>query len=223
MDTLVISDLHLTHKNFSTKRLNHLIDLIKEHDYLIINGDLWCAFTSTFDQFYNSKWNQLFELIKSKNTIYVTGNHDLSKYFDDRIYNLCGSVTENLVYKQNLHNILFVHGHQIIPDAAKSDVERKIRRLFNYEALPQFAEEAITFIFGYQGYSKLMRKIGNKVQKKNAYDLKQSKDQYVITSHTHAFEHDIAGKYINTGRIGKWYASFVVINDTDIKLDWHYF
>jgi predicted phosphodiesterase len=221
MRTLIISDLHLNHRNFSQRRLNFIIKLINAYDKVIVNGDLWCAFTSTFNQFYASKWKQLFPYLKAKKTIYINGNHDLIKYNDNRVYEFCDTVTPDLTLDHGNHKFIIIHGHQIANDKGKSELNRRFRRLFNYEAIPMFGEELIAFTLGYKNFSKLMRKVINRIQKKNAKFYLTDPQSFVVTSHTHAFEFDQRNRYINTGRIGRWYASYVTIEEDKVNLRWH--
>ena len=69
--TLVISDLHLTTAS-DPKKFRFLKKLISSFDRVIINGDLWCVYTDTFDQFINSDWQRLFPLLKSKKQFILT-------------------------------------------------------------------------------------------------------------------------------------------------------
>ncbi|MBI3955332.1 metallophosphoesterase, partial [Candidatus Gottesmanbacteria bacterium] len=75
MHTIIISDLHLT-RRFEKRKFNFLKKIIERSDQVVINGDLWDYYFSSFSQFVRSPWRQLFPLLKEKKTVYLYGNHD---------------------------------------------------------------------------------------------------------------------------------------------------
>src|SRR3990170_7877882 len=81
MKILVFSDSHLTDK-FEEKKFDFLKKIIRQSDLVIINGDFWDGYLTTFSRFISSDWNKLFPLLKSKKTIYIYGNHDRESYID---------------------------------------------------------------------------------------------------------------------------------------------
>lgn len=83
MKTIIFSDTHLTDK-FERAKFELLKRIIGECDQVIVNGDLWDGFVVTFDQFVKSQWQLLFELLKTKRTIYIFGNHDNELWSDGR-------------------------------------------------------------------------------------------------------------------------------------------
>ncbi len=82
MKKLIISDTHLT--NFNKRQFIFLQDLISSVDQVIINGDFWDSWCVSFEKFVNSKWQDLFDLLLEKNTIYIYGNHDPKDLNDER-------------------------------------------------------------------------------------------------------------------------------------------
>lgn len=219
MKTLVISDLHLNHKNYNEKKFRYLENLVNQADRVVINGDLWCAFSSNFDQFYNSQWNRLFPLLKSKNCVYIEGNHDLRKYIDERINNICDKFCGNYLLTTQKYNYHFYHGHGFSIDFEKSDLNTKIRRFFYIEAIPVFIEKILISLVGYKNYSKLGASIFNKIQKINIQrKLQKNKNDFIVVGHTHCFEVTEKENYINTGRIGEGYGSCLIIEDESFKV-----
>ncbi|OGC68745.1 hypothetical protein A2415_02220 [candidate division WWE3 bacterium RIFOXYC1_FULL_39_7] len=220
MRTLVISDLHLTHRNFNEKKLKYLSDLIEKYDQVIINGDFWCAFTSSFTEFYTSKWDALFPILKSHKCIYIRGNHDLLEYSDKRVESFCDKYVSSFELKSEDKTILFVHGHEYAFDWHKSNFEVFIRRLFNLEAITIFVEEMLIKVFGMSSFLKIYRKFGNELQKKKI-DYKDNR--LIVMGHTHAMENNFEHNYINVGRMGDWYASYLVIDEESVVLNFEYF
>ncbi len=73
--TIILSDLHLGSTNIHTERLAMFLEVIAGFDRVILNGDflddLW-----EYKKTIQSAWSPLFELLKTKDVIYVFGNHD---------------------------------------------------------------------------------------------------------------------------------------------------
>lgn len=221
MRTLIISDLHLTHRNYSKKKFQYISNLLKNYDQVIINGDLWCAFTSTFDQFLNSKWSALFDLLLERNCIYVEGNHDLFEYSDPRIARFCVKGCEVHKISAKDKDIIITHGHKQAYDWHKSKLGVALRRLTRLESLSLLVEALMIRIFGKNTFFKIYRIFGNQKQKRASKAL--DGDNLWVFGHTHCFEDDISNGYINVGRIGNWYASYISIVDNEIKLNFDFY
>jgi predicted phosphodiesterase len=78
MRTVIFSDTHLTAK-FDQRKFNFLKNLISGFDQVIINGDFWDSYFVDFNLFMQSRWQELFTLLKAKQTVYLYGNHDPQK------------------------------------------------------------------------------------------------------------------------------------------------
>lgn len=72
--TLVISDTHLG--KYDRKMDLFLRNLIKDYDRIILNGDFYDCWLVSFEEFISSEYSELFKILKSKETIYIYGNHD---------------------------------------------------------------------------------------------------------------------------------------------------
>lgn len=116
MKTLIFSDTHLTHY-FNEDLFDYIAKLVKNADQVIINGDFWDAYLTTFDQFYSSEWKKLFPLLKKKKTVYVTGNHDKPEFMDERVYLFCDVQTLSYNFESNGKSFCIQHGHLISPAA----------------------------------------------------------------------------------------------------------
>ncbi len=75
MRTVIFSDTHLTLK-FDERKFNFLKLLVSAADRIIINGDFWDSYFVNFSEFMQSRWQELFTILKAKQTIYIYGNHD---------------------------------------------------------------------------------------------------------------------------------------------------
>jgi predicted MPP superfamily phosphohydrolase len=184
MKILVFGDSHLTDK-FNLEWFDYIANLIKSADQVIINGDFWDGYLTTFDKFCESSWKNLFPLLKEKNTVYLFGNHDKEHFMDQRM-NLFS-------YKQGLKHTLqsgekiinIEHGHLIAPA---------------YDDNPLFGNQKIMspifkFLMGILAVSKPIRKMqhgweytdGLKMLEKYIQSVakKFDKKYYHIFNHSH--------------------------------------
>ncbi|MBI4226199.1 metallophosphoesterase family protein, partial [Candidatus Roizmanbacteria bacterium] len=134
MKILIFSDSHLT-ENFEEKKFNFLKKIIQQSDSVIINGDFWDGYRTTFDRFISSDWNKLFPLLKSKKTVYIHGNHDRETYIDQNASLFSDLQTHT--YRLQLNGKVFIieHGHRFYP-------------LFD-EILPRILNKVSTIIVGF--------------------------------------------------------------------------
>ena len=114
MRTLIISDTHLTHR-FDERKYYFLEKLISSYDHVILNGDFWDGYTTTFDKFVNSKWSGLFPLLKAKNAIYLFGNHDQERYTDERVNLFSVEQKKSHTIEIGIDTYHIEHGHVLEP------------------------------------------------------------------------------------------------------------
>ncbi len=216
--TIIFSDTHLT-KRIDQKKLSIIKQIVEDADTVIINGDLWEHLVMTFDQFIASEWNTLFDLLKKKQAIYVTGNHDRALDLDQRtaLFSL-KTISGTYTFTQGKYTYEVKHGHE---DSFLSGLVytlffhnltavRIVTLPFN---LPRIICEYITAKTGvsFLGFLNL-----------NIKNMRRSKTTFTITSHTHAPEIDYQKRYINTGFINAGYASYVVITDKPRLMEMRY-
>lgn len=213
MKILIISDLHLT-PQFDLKKFLFLQEIIGKADQVIINGDFWEGLSCLFDDFVNSEWNQLFPLLKSKNTIYIYGNHDKKIFSDDRV-NLF-SVEQKNRHQLQVGDITFtiVHGHQFNPF---------FNRLFRFLKLPKLFLKILITLERWllktfkNDYIRLHYRLYNK-EIKGKVRKSLRKNQIIVCSHTHAAEFDLKNKFINTGLINYGLAQYIIVDDEEVQL-----
>lgn len=212
MRTIIFSDTHLTEK-FDPAKFNFLYDLCQNADKIIVNGDFWEGWYTDARRFVNSKWGVLFRLMKSKNAIFIYGNHDpernskeVAKYFSTEqhlFFNL-------KVGDKNLH---IEHGHRLFPTVdhylSEGVIEKFLRIPFR---IWWFFEGWIYKLLGPKKAD-----IGNKV-------ILQNRDNYIknksilICGHTHASMFELDERYINSGFIMHGFASYIQIENDEIDL-----
>lgn len=207
MKILIFSDTHLSNK-FEKEKFLFLKKIISNSDQVIINGDFWDGYLTDFDSFMNSKWKNLFPLLKSKKTIYIPGNHDKISWMNSRKNEfslICKDKFEISICKKK---VLVTHGNKL--QKLKIEFSRLPKIKFGYINLML---EKIFFRKLNPIYNFFCEKLNN--QQINF--LNKSHFDGLIASHTHHEQLKFlkTGKiYINTGFIRHNFASFVeIIND----------
>lgn len=211
---VAFSDTHLTPR-FNRKKFNYLFNLVKGADRVAILGDFWDGHRCRFDQFVRSPWRHLFPLLKSKNTIYTYGNHDLEEWCDERV-NLFSTQQAPAVDLQigtlNLH---FEHGHRIAPDLLTRN-PGLLEVPFIGWANSIFLE-AIPMILVGDRWIRLRSKPCVQLLKERAREL-SAHGQWLVCGHSHVAEMDPTIKYANSGLIGVGRAQFLRIDSYSIGL-----
>jgi predicted phosphodiesterase len=194
--TVVFSDTHLTQR-FDQKQFDALYSLISSADQVIINGDFWDSYETTFDSFIKSPWNQLFPLLKSKHTIYLYGNHDPKKYCDDRV-SLFSDIQADHYLFQNLY---LCHGHQFAPRFSKLEKSPLFPLLYKLNQANHWLEELLSPISPYFiGHLFFYRHLDNRPLLHFA-KTQLPPDQILVCGHSHAAYFSPKDRYINDGDI----------------------
>jgi predicted MPP superfamily phosphohydrolase len=113
MKILVFSDTHLTHV-FEEKKYVFLKKVIESADQVIINGDFWDGYLTSFDAFISSRWNNLFPLLKQKKAVYIFGNHDKACFSDKRTSFFSDIQTKKYSFVDGM-TFYFEHGNTLLP------------------------------------------------------------------------------------------------------------
>lgn len=205
MKILVFSDTHLTDV-FDERKFNFLKKIIQDADQVIINGDFWDGFLTSFEKFVSSPWKGLFPLLKEKNTVYVYGNHDRATLADKRVNLFSVSQAQEYTFASKNTVYLFEHGHEsfafcdgkiVLPHF----VLRTVTRCSTY------AEFIFTKLWGrstrFFGH-RLNRRLKRKAQSRNGHTS--------VFGHTHYAEHDKENNFLNTGYIQHGLAQYLLID-----------
>jgi len=192
---LIFSDTHLTHK-FDKKKYDFLVKLISQADNVIINGDFWDYYLTSWEKFLKSQWKALFPLLKSKHAIYIYGNHDTKLFSDTRVNLFSVLQTEKYKLKVKNHILNIQHGHLIVPtiDVSHSSFRRK-----SLISISQKLEEKNIFLLSKPLMLRISRK-QNKVLKKYSVEELPA-NEILVCGHTHLAVFGEKAKYLNTGRI----------------------
>ncbi len=217
MKKLIISDTHLG--KFNKKQFSFLKDLISSVDEVIINGDFWDSWCVSFEKFVNSGWQQLFDLLLEKNTIYIHGNHDPKHLCDERCSLFAVETHDSYEFEFLGKKFHCEHGHRLMTGFDMGKFINFYNKILHRR--PKFLCYVIAKLerLLFNLFPKIAKhsKVGqrtNKILKKN------SKVEYInIFGHSHNPTLDYENNFINTGSIMCKNASYVLIDDEKIHLE----
>ena len=213
MKTIIFSDTHLTDR-FDKKTYDFLTKLINKADQIIINGDFWDAFSTTFDKFINSQWQGLFPLLKEKQTVYLYGNHDRKEFSDSRVNYFSITQKQQHFAITNPKKLIIKHGHQYTPSIENFIQNDHIVSFLNKGY--GIAEKYALKIFG-RGFFRytLYRAFTFKMLRHARKYLKD--DECLVCGHSHSAEFMPERKYINSGFIRHGLAQYLVLENKKIR------
>jgi predicted phosphodiesterase len=211
MNTLVISDTHLG--KYDEKKDRFLQNLIKGYDRIIVNGDFWDNWAISFEDFINSKYRELFNLLKQKETIYIFGNHDSKDMVDldlARTFSDIQSEEYNIKIGNNFYH--FEHGHNFVDDMNNWFYD------FYYRLLEGFPAFLLKFLYdltqiSYSFFPIIISK--GKLGHNRNFFIKNNKPKnvYYVVGDTHVPEIDKKARFVNTGCILGRTVSYVEIDN----------
>lgn len=171
MKILVFADSHLFTKD-DPEFLKWVKYWSKRVDKVIICGDLWDSYFCTFEEFVNSHWKEeLFPILKSKNSIYIFGNHDreqINGYLADVFSDKQADFLDMKIGEKVFH---FEHGDRFFSSCGTN--WRFLGRLGN------FLQLHLSRIFG-TGFFKIFRE-----QAKNLEEIWEGESTFLVCGHIH--------------------------------------
>lgn len=217
MKTIVVSDTHLTAK-FDQNKYKFLKSIFATCDQLIVNGDFWSAYCSSFDEFVNSEWKKLFPLMLSKKTIYLFGNHDREKFMDHRMNLFSVEQHQRYKYSTGAGTFQIEHGHLFFKHQSFSDEKllKLYRKIKIDESLRVPLEALCCKNFGIAFISKLYGYMNANIKDKHSSSTQ--KNDILVVGHTHIPEDDRALRFVNTGFINFGFGWYLEINNRESKL-----
>ncbi len=212
MKTVIISDVHLNH-HFDERKFLFLKELISSCDRIILNGDFWDGYRTTFEIFLASRWKQLFPLLIKKNALYIYGNHDQKKYSNKKVSLF--SVEQKDSYEITVNKITYhiEHGHLL---AHSIDIEYPfLPHLFFYveNNIAQRLECIFTYINS--PHNMLLRYINSRTKKKLRAMIFPN---WYLCGHTHYAEIDKKNKFANSGFIQFGKATYLIVDSFGLSL-----
>ncbi|CAN5142201.1 hypothetical protein BH09PAT2_BH09PAT2_06590 [soil metagenome] len=208
MKLLVFSDTHLT-EYVEEKKFNLLSDIISKADRVVINGDFWDGYLSSFDEFIHSGWKNLFPLLKKKKAVYVYGNHDHKHFQHTQKSKLFSEIqTDRFKIKIGNKTFIFEHGNRLLPfgdeEVFQAQIKSKLNRLSNT------IEGILIKTLGVH-YQRFLQKYNEIIKTKLVKELK--KNEFYVCGHTHSAEVDIKNRFINSGVIKDGLAQYIHISE----------
>lgn len=213
MTTVIFSDTHLTDK-FEQRKFNYVKKIILSADQIIINGDFWESYMIDFDNFVNSKWKGLFQLLKSKKAVYIYGNHDKSLKSDKRVFLFSTKQADKIKLKAGKHLLHIEHGQAIAPAE-----DEKIPEVFKQKAIVApyvFIREKIPLLL--LGKKSLQQYKNQNERMKRWVKRNLTKNEILVCGHSHLSEFNIEEQYINTGFIRHGIGQYLKILDDQLEL-----
>lgn len=215
MKIVILSDTHLT-EQFDPQLYAALTKVIESAEQVIINGDFWDGYLTDFDSFVTSEWNQLFPLLKQKQTVYIYGNHDPKWLCDERVSLFSEVQTDHydLSIGQNQYHIQ--HGHLVycswVTRHASLLPFALVKRI-NQWLIQQ--EKEHTWIGRISNYiEKRFDVQGDERLRSYFSQLQKSAHDFYITGHTHTLNFSPDGGYLNPGRFTATTPGYLQIDQT---------
>lgn len=210
MKTLIISDLHLSHR-FDLARAEYLIELLSAADRVVLNGDFWDNHATTFEQFINSPWKILFPILKSRKTIYIFGNHDRPQDADSRVELFSDLQANHWQLRDGELKLHIEHGHHIL--AKHRDSPSWVVTLFRVSLYDLWFRQPLErFLVTHQTEFMHRWHMGA-----NQAELIESAagiaDDLLITGHTHLPISDPERKFVNLGYINFGLSYYVLVEN----------
>lgn len=206
MRLLIISDNHLT-DHFDQQNYDYLTTIIAQADKVVINGDFWDRYLTSFDDFMNSKWSGLFPLLLSKHAVYIYGNHDEEKYSDDR-RNLFSEhathIWETEIDGVKLH---FEHGHHISLLSSGDEPGTYAQIFISLESLGRHISNKLV--------NKILQPLNDKMINWAKTNLQP--DQILVCGHTHIQQKAVQVQFLNSGLNCYGFKQFITITDGVIE------
>ncbi|MEX0587480.1 MAG: metallophosphoesterase [Patescibacteria group bacterium] len=211
---VALSDTHLTHQFLNPRKLRYLENIIRPAKRIVIVGDWWDSYRSTFDQFVRSPWNALFPLLKQREAIYLYGNHDPEEAGDERVNLFSIRQGWEIDLRFGSFDLHFEHGHRIAPDpiARKYPWVLGLPGIGHFEYL--FTEIIPTSLFGDRWLNYRGKPAAEQLRARAAEIAKSGR--WLVCGHSHIAELDPEIKYANCGFIGLGRAQYLEIKKYSI-------
>ena len=214
MHILIISDTHFD-PWYEPAKAQFLKRLIRAADQVVINGDFWDSFLWSFDEFLNSRWSELFPLLKAKNTIYIYGNHDAEHLSDSRAKLF--SVQQLPEWQIEIGETLYTvrHGDEydlLFQKWSRSPLGNMILHRPFVIRVMLFLEKLTMQLLDIHYSQKKLQTFIEEIKEKAQHALMSH--EFLITGHTHSAELDLVSRFANSGFIRNGLAQYLEITKT---------
>ena len=213
MRTVIFSDTHLS-AHFEPKKFAFLAKIIQSADQVIINGDFWDSYLTSFEAFMTSQWQQLFPLLKAKKAIYIYGNHDPIQFADERVNLFSDQQLLEVELLAGGRRFLIEHGDSFDLLFQQWDKSWWGHLLFHLPGMLRFlmwgewiVAKLINPYFSQKRFQRFNEEIKAKTREKLA------PNEILVCGHTHSAEMDLAHQFVNHGVIRNGLGQYAVITD----------
>lgn len=206
MKTVILSDTHLS-KKFYSKKFDYLKHIIDDSDKVIIAGDFWDGFLTSFDQFINSKWQELFPLLLEKQAVYLYGNHDRPEWCDERVSLFSVEHGMDTTFSSDGQPYHVTHGHTVF-----ESFEDKYP-ILNCKVSLRLGSK-IDLVHKYLWGNSFLKE-GSSINQPMMNWVKQNLlgEEILVTGHSHYPEVSLPDRFVNSGFIGLGYGNYAVVDD----------
>lgn len=214
MRTLIFSDTHLTDQ-FDQLQCDYIVKLVKSVDKVIINGDFWDGYLTTFDAFL-ATWQPLLRVLAKHNVLYILGNHDNAVLTDERSQKFATVLDGEHIFTAGSTTYRVAHGHQ---QSCEFDARHpQLTKYFGwfYPFIPT--------ILNLPYCGTWLRARNERTKRKLEYELMQfaesnAQDHVVyVFGHSHLMADNSTIHYLNPGCFTPSIARFLIINEDGHQL-----
>ena len=204
MKTVILSDTHLSTK-VCHRKLDYLKSVIEDSDKVIVAGDFWDGFLTSFDNFINSKWKELFPLLLERQAVYLYGNHDRPEWCDERVSLFAVEHGLDTVVENNSQSYHITHGHTVFTSFEDKypilNRKASLRLGSNIDAVHK------------RVWGRKFLKDGSRINRPMSSWVSNNlpANQILVTGHSHYPEINLPNRFVNSGFIGFGYGNYAVI------------
>ena len=212
MTTLLFSDTHLSNRVYR-KKYSYLKKIIERHDRVIILGDLWDGFLTSFDGFVTSGWKELFPLLLEKQALYFYGNHDREEWSDERVTLFSVAQYHELDIEISGFKLHLMHGH------AGVFVSLDERLHVQNHSLPLRIGASLDMLHKLVWGKRFLSSdssINEPIKLWRAQHVRNN--ALVVTGHSHFPEKSLEEGILNPGFIGCGFGNYLSITEGRIEL-----
>lgn len=207
MSLTIVSDTHLM-PEFEKEKFDFLVKILEKTDRVIVNGDFWDGYFWNFEDFVKSPWKKLFPLLKKKQTIYITGNHDREYLIEKKLAKKLFCKEVLLEYETKINGKIYhiEHGHRVLPFSdVKLNLDLRNKLIKTILKTVKLTEKAIFKTPA----KKLLKELYYKSKAKEIKKRVKKKDGiFYIFGHVHYATLDIKNQIATSGSIeygvGEW-------------------
>lgn len=214
MRTVVFSDTHFTNR-FNQVQCDYIVKLVESVDKVIINGDFWDGYLTSFDAFLEA-WQPLLAALAQKDTIYILGNHDSTNFTDERARQFAQVVDDEYALVIGKRTYHVTHGHH---HSREFDVKHpRLTKFFGW-MYPLYPVARSAPIVG--GW---LNNLDNQVKKQLELELLGFARAHYTPNHWQVFGHSHlplelpSAGYLNPGSFTLTTARYIVIEDSGHQL-----